>query len=104
MKTVSEKLELCINVSKTKAMVVDLTNCLPISTALSEYKKVNTFVYLGSASTIDTDGGSSAEIRRQITLDIAAMTIDYVLVYRWETQKIYVFNVKTSNMPGSSTR
>ena len=37
-----------------------------VSTALSEYEKINDFVYLGYV--IEADGGSSAEIRRQIAL------------------------------------
>ena len=48
VKIASKKLELCINASKTKVMVVDRIKCLPVSTVLSEYEMVNSFIYLGS--------------------------------------------------------
>ena len=48
VKGVSERLGLRINAAKTKVMVVDRAESLPNSTALGEYGKVNTFVYLGS--------------------------------------------------------
>ena len=44
-----------IHASKTKVMVVDRTKRLPVSTILSEYEKVNAFVYLGSI--IEADEG-----------------------------------------------
>ncbi len=72
VKTVSERLGLRINTAKTKVMVIDRAQSLPDSTALGEYEKVNTFVYLGS--TVDANGGSSAEIRRRIALGKSAMT------------------------------
>ena len=72
MKAVNERLGLRINAAKTKVMVVDRAESLPNFTALGEYEKVNTFVYLGS--TIESDGGSSTEIRRRIVLGKAAMT------------------------------
>ena len=71
VKIASEKLELRIDSSKTKVMVMDRTKCLPVSTALSEYEKVNAFVYLGFI--IEADVGSSAEIRRRIALRKSAM-------------------------------
>ena len=72
VKIASEKLGLGINASKTKIMVVDQAKCLSASTALSEYDKINAFVYLGSI--IETDGSLSAEIRRRIVLCKSAMT------------------------------
>ena len=56
VKIANEKLALCINASKTKVLVIDQSEYLPVSIALSEYEKVNAFVYLGSI--IDVDGGS----------------------------------------------
>ena len=72
VKAVSERLELRINAAKTKVMAVDRAESFPNSTDLGEYKKVNFFVYLGSS--IESNGGSSAEIRRRIALRKAAVT------------------------------
>ena len=47
VKIVSEKVGLSINASKSKVMMVDWAKCLPVFTALSNYEKVNAFVYLG---------------------------------------------------------
>ena len=72
VKIASEELGLRINASKIKVMVVHWAKCLLVSTALSEYEKVNALVYLGSI--IRADGGSSAEIQRRIALSKSAMT------------------------------
>ena len=60
VKIASEKFGLGINESKMKVMVVDLADCLPVSTAVSTHRKVSTFVCLGSI--IEEDGNSLAEI------------------------------------------
>ena len=67
VKIASKKLVLCINTSKTKVMMVNQAKCLPLYTALSEYEKINAFVYLDSI--IKADGGSLAEIWRRIALN-----------------------------------
>ena len=54
-KIVSEKLELRINASKMKVMVVDQAKSLPVSTTVSKYEKVNAFIYFSSI--IETDEG-----------------------------------------------
>ena len=69
--------------SKTKVLLVDRAKRLPVSRDLSEYKKVNTVVYLGSI--IEIDGGSSAEIRYRIAPSKAAM-IRLQKTY-WEIRK-----------------
>ena len=66
------RLGLRINVAKTKVMVVNRAESFPNFTNLVEYEEVNTFIYLGS--TIESDGGSSAQILRRIALGKAAMT------------------------------
>ena len=66
VKAVSYRLGLRINAMKTKVMVADRAENLPNSTALGEYEKVNTFVCLDS--TVESNGGLSAEICHQIAL------------------------------------
>ena len=56
VKAVRERLGLRIDAAKTEVMVEDQAESLPNSIALDEYKKVNTFVYLGS--TTESNGGS----------------------------------------------
>ena len=53
-------------------MVVDWDESLPVSTALSEYEKVNTLVYLGSI--VKAEGGSLTEIQHKIALSKLTMT------------------------------
>ena len=60
VKIANEILALRINALKTKVMVVYRAKCLPVSTTLSEYKKVYVFVYLGFI--IEANGVLLAEI------------------------------------------
>ena len=60
VKIASEKLWLCINALKTKVTVEDQAKRLLVSIALSKYKKVNAFVYLGFI--IEADEDSSAKM------------------------------------------
>lgn len=67
----SAKLGLKINHSKTKIMVVDRAQVLPITNALDGYEKVKEFVYLGSL--ITSDGSCTNEIRRRAGMAKSAM-------------------------------
>lgn len=58
----SNKYGLTINRSKTKVMVIDRAGVLSHTNVLNNYQKVNEFTYLGSI--VQTDGGSSREIKR----------------------------------------
>ena len=72
VKVFSERFGLQIYAAKTQIMVVVRAESLPNSTAVGEYENVNTFVCL--CPTIESNGGSWAEIRRRIALAKAAMT------------------------------
>ncbi|KAL4149349.1 hypothetical protein QTP88_003311 [Uroleucon formosanum] len=62
----SNKYGLTINKSKTKVMVIDRIGVLSHTNELNNYQKVNGFKYLGSI--VQTDGRSSREIKRRVTL------------------------------------
>jgi hypothetical protein len=68
----SNKYALTINRNKTKVMVIDRAGVLPNINVLNGYRKVNEFIYLGSI--VQTDGGSSREIRRRITFGREAVS------------------------------
>lgn len=70
VKTVSKKLGLRFNATKTKVMVIDRAECLLVSTGQAE--KFKNFVYLGSM--IEANRGCSEEIQRRITLGKSVMT------------------------------
>ena len=62
----SQKLGLTINKGKTKIMIVDRGKLLPDTAAPSGYEQVSQFIYLGSM--VDSEGGSTKEIKRRIAL------------------------------------
>ncbi|KAL4098550.1 hypothetical protein QTP88_023137 [Uroleucon formosanum] len=62
----SNKYGLTINKSKTKVMVIDRAGVLSHTNVLNTYQKVNEFTYL--VSIVQTDDGSSREIKRRVTL------------------------------------
>lgn len=62
----SNELGLTLNRGKTKIMIVDRAHVLPQTDVLKDFEKVEKMLYLGSL--IDSNGGSTAEIRRRIVL------------------------------------
>ena len=81
----NEELRLCISASKTKVIAFDLAGYLPQSDVLKAYKKVDTFVYLGS--TVQANGGSLAEIQCRIVLGKSAMTRLLNVTCNWKMSK-----------------
>lgn len=71
VETAGERLGLHINVQKTKIMVVDRAGTLNRSADLENFERVKDFVYLGSL--VESDGGSTGEIRRRVALGKSAM-------------------------------
>ena len=68
----SLKLGLKINKEKTKLMIVDRSNIIQMTGALSDLETVDKFVYLGS--TVTNQGDCETEIRRRIGMAKSAMT------------------------------
>lgn len=62
----SNKYGLTINRSKTEVMVIDQARVLSHTNVLNNYQKENEFTYLGSI--VQTDSGSSREIKRRFTI------------------------------------
>ena len=80
VKAVNEELRLCISALKTKVIAFDPAGYLPQSDVLKAYKKVDTFVYLGS--TVQANGGSLAEMQCRIVLGKSVITYENVICNR----------------------
>ena len=69
VKITSERPGICINASKMKVMEVDWAKCLPVSTALSEYEKVNAFVHLRFIIKVDRGSSATPDRSERISYD-----------------------------------